>query len=646
MTCTSRQRLLALLLGTSWLLGGCSVLQGFAPAVTINVLDASEAIELKRGDILTRGEISDATKQTLRVAALDAELCATPIATICLDALAKVTDVSTDQRLAALAELWLARAQATDPGEAQYAAWLESIRFSYAYLFFGDRTPGERAFEDRQTQIRDWYNYSVEQAVTTGFKLLHKRANPLPTKALREIGGWQIRTNLSSHHLPGNKTLPEELMPASSLAFSGLRSLYRRDGFGAELIAIMPNQSLNTAPTQTGRPKKRNGDRLPWSEMPAASLTALLHPDGDDLSAVLSTHSARLTIDDPYAKSTVQIHGQPVPLAANFTAGYGVWLARAGFNQQSLLSLLGRDGGIDRPHVYLMQPYDPKKRIIVMLHGLASSPEAWVELANEILGDDALRQHYQIWQVYYPTNLPIMLNHATIRKALSDTLAHFDPSNKAPASSNLVLVGHSMGGLIARLMISTSNESLENIAPEERKLTAQQIKSMSPMLRFKPFPNVSTAMFIATPHKGTAAAGSRLGRWIAGFIRLPITVLEGVAETIVPNVTASIRESLQLLPNSIDGLDEKDLFIQAAASFPISPKVRYHSIVARVDPTQPLAESDDGIVPYTSSHLPGAESEKIITSSHSVQQNANAILEIQRILREDITPSSERKSSR
>ena len=83
-------------------------MQGFAPAVTINVLDASEAIELKRGDILTRGEISDATKQTLRVAALDAELCATPIATICLDALAGVTDVSTDQRLAALAELWLA----------------------------------------------------------------------------------------------------------------------------------------------------------------------------------------------------------------------------------------------------------------------------------------------------------------------------------------------------------------------------------------------------------------------------------------------------------------------------------------------------------------------------------------------------------
>ena len=81
-----------------------------------------------------------------------------------------------------------------------------------------------------------------------------------------------------------------------------------------------------------------------------------------------------------------------------------------------------------------------------MLHGLASSPEAWVELANEILGDEALRQHYQIWQVYYPTNMPVALNHAMIRRALGETLTHFDPSGQAPASSDLVLVGHSMGG--------------------------------------------------------------------------------------------------------------------------------------------------------------------------------------------------------
>ena len=102
---------------------------------------------------------------------------------------------------------------------------------------------------------------------------------------------------------------------------------------------------------------------------------------------MLHARTARLTVHGP-------MWNQPLCCAANvcrwrnFTAGYGVWLARANFNRQSLRSLLGREGGIDRPHVYLMQPYDPNRRIIVMLHGLASSPEAWVELANEILGDE------------------------------------------------------------------------------------------------------------------------------------------------------------------------------------------------------------------------------------------------------------------
>ena len=340
------------------------------------------------------------------------------------------------------------------------------------------------------------------------------------------------------------------------------------------------------------------------------------------------------------------LRGQRVPLAANFTAGYGLWLARSKFNRQSLRSLLGREGGIDRPHVYLMQPYDPNRRIIVMLHGLASSPEAWVELANEILGDEALRHHYQIWQVYYPTNMPIALNHAMIRRVLGDTLAHFDPSGQAPASSDLVLVGHSMGGVIARLMVSSTDQSLVQLVADDGRLTPQQIKRIDSMLHFEPVPNVSSAIFIAAPHRGTSIAGGRLGRWMAGFIRFPITMLEELAHTLAPNVAASSRESLGSMPNSVDNLDENDPFVRTAAGFPISSQVRYHSIVAQADPQVALVDSDDGLVPYRSAHLPGAQSEKVITSGHSVQQDAAAILEIQRILRKDMALRGECSTQR
>ena len=374
------------------LLGGCSILREFGPVVEVHTLDAGEAIELKRGDILTRGKLSDATTQTIRVAALDAQACAKPISADCVEALAAVTGVAADRRLAALSELWLAQAQAMKPGSEQQAAWLETIRYAYAYLFFGDHTPGERAFEDRQTQVRDWYNYAVERAATGMFEVRQQMSTQLPAQTRWNIAGWELQLDMRSARLPGSTAVPAELLPASSLSFRGLRSLYRRDGFGAELVAVMPDEPLTSAPTRDGRPAaKRNQQPLPWSEMPAPSMTILLHPDGDDLDSVLHTRTVRLTVHDPYVESAIMLRGQRVPLAANFTAGYGLWLARANFNRQSLRSLLGREGGIDRPHVYLMQPYDPNRRIIVMLHGLASSPEAWVELANEILGDEAPR---------------------------------------------------------------------------------------------------------------------------------------------------------------------------------------------------------------------------------------------------------------
>ena len=187
-----------------------------------------------------------------------------------------------------------------------------------------------------------------------------------------------------------------------------------------------------------------------------------------------------------------------------------------------------------------------------------------------------------------------------------------------------------------------SPHALACIARGSGRVTPQQIKRIDPMLRFEPFPHVSRAIFIATPHRGTSVAGGRLGRWMAGFIRFPVTVLEELAHTLAPNAAASSHESLGHIPNSVDNLDENDPFVRAAADFPISAQVNYHSIVAQANAEVALADSDDGLVPYRSAHLPGAQSEKVIISGHSVQQNAAAILEIQRILGEDMALREER----
>ena len=38
--------------------------------------------------------------------------------------------------------------------------------------------------------------------------------------------------------MPEGVHMPQELLPAASLSFQGLRSTWRRDGFGAELVAV------------------------------------------------------------------------------------------------------------------------------------------------------------------------------------------------------------------------------------------------------------------------------------------------------------------------------------------------------------------------------------------------------------------------
>ncbi|MCY1538554.1 hypothetical protein D9M68_741010 [compost metagenome] len=103
---------------------------------------------------------------------------------------------------------------------------------------------------------------------------------------------------------------------------------------------------------------------------------------------------------------------------------------------------------------------------------------------------------------------------------------------------------------------------------------------------------------------------------------------------------ASPPESPARVPNGVDNLSEKDPYVLLTGRMPISPSVRYHSIIANDTPGVPLAESDDGLVPYRSAHLDGAQSEKVIPYSHSVQETPAAILELRRILKLQLDPQA------
>ncbi|MDA8455362.1 alpha/beta fold hydrolase [Acidovorax sp. GBBC 3334] len=641
------------LLCLALVLGGCA-------GVTVSSVSPRDYLAARRGDALTTGRLSPASEEVLRVIGTDGDDCEQDEAA-CRAALMASTGIDEEQRLSTLSELWLLaalqtegerRADAPASEDEQLGAWLEAARHAWAYLFFTPRGPDERAFEDRQTQVRDYYNFATQQALAGMFRRYQRAVDadghgPAPDTLL-QWGGWRVQSDASDLRLPSDAPLPHALIAASTLRFSGLRNTYRRDGFGAELVTVM--QAPAGPDPDTGRRRTAieaaSEDALPFREMPYPSVTALLRFSGKTLGEVLRTRDVQVSLYDPHHTARVDLAGRHVPLAGNFTAGYGLWLARSEFALQALRTLLGQEDGLAAPRIHLMQPYDPARRTIVMLHGLASSPEAWINVANEVLGDERLRQNYQVWQVYYPTNMPLWANRQAIQEALERTIAHFDPAGTAPASRDMVLVGHSMGGVLARLLVSESGDTLWKMLLAQHPMSAEDQDALrpelDPFLRFRPLPQVGRAIFIAAPHRGTPFANQRLSRWFSNLVTLPLAVLERFSDVTrrLARTAAPEGEGVVRLPNSIDNLSDTDPFVQAASELPIAPRVPYHSIMGREAPEGALAASSDGIVPYASAHLEGAVSERVVPSGHSVQEQPAAILEIRRILRDSLPPAS------
>lgn len=597
--------------------------------VGVSRVDTSDYVNQRRADVIGSNRLSDRTVQSLNVVALTLDSCQREFAA-CTDTVARSAGLTDEQRLSALAELWLGRAlkaarsqRGAAIDDATLDAYLQSARYAYAYLFYTARSPAERAFEVRQVQVTGFYNLAVQRVMSRLFLEL-PRLDPRWTQTL--LAGWTVLRPQSDVRLAGDARVPAELIPAANLRFNGLRNVYRRDGFGSDFVAVAPEEKADA--------------EQPWREPDYVPMTGALVFDGSTLDDVLATRRLRLLVRSPYRDDTITVGGQVVPLGANFTAAYGVWLARSGFASQSIRSLLGREGGIHTPRVLLMQPYDPDRLTVVMLHGLASSPEAWINVANEVMGDEELRRHYQVWEVYYPTNLPVAVNLANIRKALDATLKHYDPSGQARASRDMVLIGHSMGGVIARLLVSSSDERLWGVLPVRANLPAakrQRLRQrLAPYLQFSPMPQVTRAVFLAAPHRGTPYAHHRLARWLGNLVRLPVGVLKemaGIAELIKSDGDEGGGAPLLRIPNSIDNLSDTDPFIIAAADLPIPPRVHYHTIVGVYKSKGSLQGSSDGVVPYASAHLHGADSELAIPSWHSVQETPAAILELRRILR-------------
>ncbi|MDC5040419.1 hypothetical protein OHW26_17210, partial [Acinetobacter baumannii] len=199
------------------------------------------------------------------------------------------------------------------------------------------------------------------------------------------------------------------------------------------------------------------------------------------------------------------------------------------------------------------------------------------------------------------------------------------------AAHHAVLVGHSMGGVISRLLVSDADVS--DLAMQ--KMNEAQLKRLKEnqvireRFQFKDLPYFKRVVFVSAPHHGTDYADRWFTQIARRIIRLPADFF--IAVEMRDEKNTKLRKGL--IENGASNLSRSSNFMKLTQAIQPSSNVVYHSIMGNINGTTDKSKMSDGIVPYQSSHLGGEQSELIIKGGHSIQTSPEAILELRRILR-------------
>ena len=520
--------------------------------------------------------------------------------------------------LFALAELSFLHGKATGKREHSLAAAV----YAWALLFpeDGGRAPGR--FDPRLRMAADLYNWSVGAAFTSegGTEVVPRSA----TVAL-PFGSMAITFDPASMRV-GDREL-YELTALDEVEVHGLAMQYRWRGIGAPLSARTRRVEDAAATFDLVGPR---------AQVPLTALLRIPHArralvEGRPLDAALELHLS-------WTGESVSIAGEEVPLENGPTASLALAFTGLPIVELETLGLLGRLSGVlaDRPPLVSATPYKPGLIPVVFVHGTASSIVRWAEMYNRLVADPEIRRRYQFWFFQYDSGNPIALSSLRLRESLTSAVAHLDPEGRDPALRQMVLVGHSQGGLLVRMQVTHTGSALWDAASRKPLETLTLRDDTRDLLRralfVEPLPEVSRVVFICTPHRGSFVAGRRI---IANLVRKLLTLpfaLTGLAADVARNADAAVSPEAVFVPSAVDNMSPNHHFIRALQVIPIAPAVTVNSIVA-VDGDGPIETGDDGVVKYTSAHLDSVESEVVVRSPHSTQGRPETIEEVRRILR-------------
>src|SRR5262245_57612634 len=414
----------------------------------------------------------------------------------------------------------------------------------------------------------------------------------------------------------------------------GFLNRYHQAGVGAPLAAEL--KPLGEGP-EAEAARKRIPPRL------KVPVTALLRMR-DVTDAIASGQvQGKMTIYAADEAETVEIAGRKVPLEFEPSAVLAYQLEDAPIWDSELAAFFSALKPPSPESLVMLHPYRSGKIPVVLVHGTASSPARWADMVNELGNDPKLRDRIDFWLFTYNTSNPILASASQLRAALRRIVGELDPTGKDPGLRQMVVIGHSQGGLLTRLMVTDSSNRFwvaVTDVPFDKVHASDETKALvQDAFFFEPLPFVTRVVFIATPHGGSFRVSSFVLTVIKKVVTLPVNMAAGIKELGEKN-EALAGASLQGVPNAVENMGPNHRFVRTLSASPIVPGVTAHSIVA-VPNAGPFEGQDDGVVAYKSAHVTGpaassVASEKLVRSHHSTQSTTGTIQEVRRILYEHL----------
>ena len=420
---------------------------------------------------------------------------------------------------------------------------------------------------------------------------------------------------------------PDELWFAHDYMTINVRHPQRDKGLGLPLIVYRkPRPRLNIEPEKFFPPH--------WKF--AATAVARLVPDENG--------SLRPVIElvDPLENDQLTVGQATWPLARDVTTPVIHLLSHSGYRDKARQGLFRPQTLTDEEGVTLVHPYRPGRVPLVLIHGMGCSPRIMADIANTVHADPVLSRRYQVMIVYYTTGDTILQDADVIRRAFQAMRSHYDPGHGDQAWDQAVVLGHSLGGPIARLLTSHSDHQFEQLLftrPwNELAMNDQVRQAAEPAIFFEPVAEFKRVIYLAATMRGSRIADHVEARALSAVLPRRM-LLEAFYNEIVSNngVDAFQPAYRQRMPSSIDNQSPESPILSATNQLRQDANVRSHAIQANITPILPRQASTDGLVPFESSYIAEAVSQRHLPlQDHFCTHDPRTLGEIRRILLENI----------